>query len=274
MGFMGIARIVNKPVTSTQIHERTLIMSNSLLDGLLGQLQGAPTNQIAQQLGADPATINNAIAAALPMIMGALGHQAQQPGGAGALLQALQAHAGGGLNLGGLLGGLMGGNPGAQATQTAQGSDNAPDDDASDASDDAPDTSNAAPAASAPSAPGGLGGLMGNLGGLGGLLGSLLSGGAAQNSQSDASGILGHIFGNAQSHAQEGLGQASGLSTEKAGQLLAMLAPMVMSHLANHAQTNNLNADGLSAALGQVRDNAQNQGGLVGSLLGAVLGRI
>jgi hypothetical protein len=252
-------------------------MSNSLLDGLLGQLQGAPTNQIAQQLGADPATINNAIAAALPMIMGALGHQAQQPGGAGALLQALQAHAGGGgLNLGGLLssalGGLTGGNQGAQA----QASDDAPDASDTSGTSDTPDTSNAAPAASAPSAPGGLGGLMGNLGGLGGLLGSMMGGGASQGAAQnlDASGILGHIFGNAQPHAQEGLGQASGLGTEKAGQLLAMLAPMVMSHLANHAQTNNLNADGLSAALGQVLDNAQSQGGLVGSLLGAVLGRI
>jgi hypothetical protein len=223
-------------------------MDSSLIGGLLGQLQGAHTNQIAQQLGTDPATAQNAIAAALPLIVGTLSHHAQQPGGASALLQALQQN-----------------NPSAQGT---------PDDS---------DTSNQGQS-------GGLGGMIGNLlgsltggqqgqggalGGLGGLLGAVLGGGAGQsNPQLNAGGILGQIFGNAQSHAQNSLGQATGLGTEQAGQLLTMLAPIVMSHLANHASTNNLDAAGLSTALAQEQSNVQNQGGIAGNLLGAVLSRI
>ena len=68
-------------------------MNGSLIDDLLGQLQGAPAGQIAQQLGTDPRTAQDAIAAALPMIVGALGRNAQQPGGAGDLFSALQRHA-------------------------------------------------------------------------------------------------------------------------------------------------------------------------------------
>mgnify|MGYP002662507438 CR=1 FL=1 len=43
-------------------------MNGSLIDDLLGQLQGAPAGQIAQQLGTDPNTAQDAIAAALPML--------------------------------------------------------------------------------------------------------------------------------------------------------------------------------------------------------------
>ena len=213
-------------------------MDNSLITGLLGQLQGAPAGQIAQQLGADPATAQQAISAALPLIVGALGHHVQQPGGAGALLQALQQQgASGQPGQGGGLGGMLGSLTGSPT-------------------------------------PAGQSGAGGGLGGLGSLLGSVLGGGAQSNPQQGAGGILGHIFGNAQSHAQDGLGQATGLGTEKAGQLLTMLAPLVMASLARHAQTNNLDAGGLSAALGQVQNQVQSQGGLVGNLLSAVLGRI
>lgn len=92
-------------------------MNGSLVDELLQQLQGAPTGQIAQQLGTDPNTAASAIAAALPMIMGALGNNAQQPGGAGALFNALQRdHAGAGaMDLGSMLGGLLGGSQSAGA---------------------------------------------------------------------------------------------------------------------------------------------------------------
>ena len=41
-------------------------MNGSLIADLLGQLQGAPAGQIAQQLGTDPNTAQDAIAAALP----------------------------------------------------------------------------------------------------------------------------------------------------------------------------------------------------------------
>ncbi|MDR0478327.1 MAG: DUF937 domain-containing protein [Burkholderiaceae bacterium] len=230
-------------------------MSASLIDGLLGQLQGAPASQIAQQLGMDPATAHNAIATALPMIMGALGHNAQQPGGAGALLQALQqdhSASQGAQDVGGLLGAMTGGNAGGGGLGGLLGS-----------------VLGSLTGGGGQAAPGQSGG-----GGLGSLLGAVLGGGAPASAQMNAGGILGHIFGDAQSNAQQGLGQASGLGTEKAGQLMSILAPLVMAHVANHAQTNNLDAESLGAALGQERDRVQDQGGVAGNLLSSVLSNL
>ncbi|MBK6866416.1 MAG: DUF937 domain-containing protein [Burkholderiales bacterium] len=204
-------------------------MNGSLIDDLLGQLQGAPAGQIAQQLGTDPRTAQDAIAAALPMIVGALGRNAQQPGGAGDLFSALQRdHSGAGaMDLGGMLGGLLDAGGGR-----------------------------AAPA---------------GMGGLGDLLGGLLGGGAPANRQLDAGGILGHIFGGAQPRAESGLGQATGLSSGQAGNLLKILAPIVMAFLAKQVSARNMDAGGLGSALGQERARVQNQGGLGGGLMNAVL---
>ena len=49
-------------------------MSQSLINDLLGQLQGAPLQGMAAQLGADTETTSNAIAAALPMLMPSASH--------------------------------------------------------------------------------------------------------------------------------------------------------------------------------------------------------
>ncbi|TWI04776.1 uncharacterized protein DUF937 [Luteimonas cucumeris] len=82
--------------------------SSSLTDDLASQLQGAPLQQIAQQLGVDPSQANAAVGAALPLLMGALGRNASQPQGAQALFGALQKdHAG--LDLGSVLGSVLGG---------------------------------------------------------------------------------------------------------------------------------------------------------------------
>ena len=84
--------------------------------------------------------------------------------------------------------------------------------------------------------------------------------------------ILGHIFGGNQAAANQGLGQTTGLGQQNAGQLMAILAPIVMSALANHAQGQGLNAGGLGSMLGQESQQIQSQGGLAGGLLSAVLG--
>lgn len=162
-------------------------MNGSLIDDLMGQLQGGSMGQIAQQLGTDTATASQAV--------GAMGRNAQQPGGAEALFGALQRdHSGqGAMDLGGRLGALAGG------------------------------------------------------------------------------GILGHVFGDAQGRAQSGLGQATGLNGSQAGSLLAMLAPMVMAALSQRVSAGNLNAGGLGSMLGQEHAQVQQQGGLGGGLLGAVL---
>lgn len=96
------------------------------------------------------------------------------------------------------------------------------------------------------------------------VLGSVLGGGAGA---SNGASILGHIFGGQQAQAQSSLGQASGLGGANAGQLLQILAPIVMSFLANKVQASNLDAGGLGQVLGQERAQVQQQGGLAGSLL-------
>ena len=98
------------------------------------------------------------------------------------------------------------------------------------------------------------------------------SGNSASGSVSSIGGaILGHIFGGNQAAANQGLGQTSGLGQQNAGQLMAILAPIVMSALANHAQGQNLSPGGLGSMLGQESQQIQQQGGLAGGLLSAVL---
>lgn len=81
---------------------------STMTDGLLSQLQGAPMAQIGQQIGLSPQQTTQAVAAALPLLMGALGRNAQQPQGAQALFGALQKdHQG--LDLGSVLGSVLGG---------------------------------------------------------------------------------------------------------------------------------------------------------------------
>ncbi|HAJ13088.1 MAG: DUF937 domain-containing protein [Hydrogenophaga sp.] len=180
-----------------------------LTDELFAQLQGAPLQQIARQLGTSTDQTRDAVGAALPLLLGALGRNAAQPQGAQALFGALQRdHAGGaGVDLGGLLGALLGG--GAAPAQPARASD-----------------------------------------------------GAA---------ILGHIFGGALGQAESGLGRATGLDSNKVGSLLQMLAPIVMSFLAQRASGGGLDASGLGSALGQERQRVQQRGGAAGDLLGSLL---
>lgn len=84
--------------------------------------------------------------------------------------------------------------------------------------------------------------------------------------------ILGHIFGPRQDAANQGLGQATGLGQQNAGQLMAILAPIVMAALANHVQRGGIDSGALGGMLGQQSQQIQQQGGLMGGLLSAVLG--
>lgn len=109
----------------------------SMLD-LVQQNLGRPQiDQIAQQIGADPGTTENAVQAALPMLLGGMAANARQPegasairglagqqqglldnlGGLGAILGAATGGGGGaGGGLGGMLGGVLGGGaPGGAA---------------------------------------------------------------------------------------------------------------------------------------------------------------
>ena len=200
----------------------------SLSDELMGQLQGAPMQGLAQQLGLDSVQTEQAVGVALPMLFGALGQNAAQPQGAADLFGALQrdhSSAQGAMDLGGLLGGLLGGAGGAGGAGAA--------------------------------------------GGLGSILGSVLGGGAG-SSQLNGGSILGNIFGGQRQQAESQLGQATGLGGN-AGQLMAMLAPLVMSFLANRVQSQGMGANDLGSALGQERSQIQSQGGMAGGILGGLL---
>ena len=199
-------------------------VSPSMVEELLSQLQGAPMQQMAQSLGESPQQTQQAVQAAIPMLLGALGNNTQNAGGAEALFGALQRDHAGGPDLGGLLGSLLGGGAG-------------------------------------------------QAGGLGGLLGSVLGGGAATAPASaslDAGSILGHIFGDQQDQASSNLGQATGLGGN-AGNLLKMLAPIVMAFLAKRVMAGGMNPSDLGNALGQEQSRVQQQGGLGGGLLGSLL---
>lgn len=83
-------------------------MPTPLTQDLLNQLQGQPLANIGGQLGLSPSQTQNAVSAALPILMGALGRNASQPQGAEALFGALQRdHAG--LDIGSVLGSVLGG---------------------------------------------------------------------------------------------------------------------------------------------------------------------
>lgn len=79
----------------------------SLLDLVQQQIGPNGVHEISQQLGADPATTEQAINAALPMMVGGMASAAQQPGGESALQSAVGALGGDG-GAGGMLGGLAG----------------------------------------------------------------------------------------------------------------------------------------------------------------------
>jgi hypothetical protein len=122
-------------------------------------------------------------------------------------------------------------------------------------------------------------------GDIAGVLGSVLGGamgGASGDQGDDTLGrMLGHIFGGQQQQATQGLGQATGLRSDKTQMLLRILAPIVMAYLANHmfgGQRQQASApqdsgpQGLGEILGrEVEQMGQQQGGL-GGLLGQVLG--
>lgn len=207
----------------------------SLSQQLFSQLQGEPMQKIAQQLGTSTEQASSAVSQALPLMMGALGNQAQQGGQGAAGIASMLGALGGGQGgsqaggLGDILGGLLGGSGNA--------------------------------------AGGGLAGA------LGGLVGSVLGGGqsaASSTSSGNAGDLLATVFGNQGSaRAAEGLGQSTGLGTQGAGNLLGMLLPIVMSFLSQRFLQGGNGTQQLDQALAQERQQLDNQGagGALASLL-------
>jgi hypothetical protein len=80
----------------------------SITDELFSKLQDGHIGRIGEQLGLSPEQAQGAVAAALPLLVGALGRNAQQPQGANSLFEALRSdHAG--IDFGSALGSSLGG---------------------------------------------------------------------------------------------------------------------------------------------------------------------
>lgn len=111
---------------------------------------------------------------------------------------------------------------------------------------------------------------LGGLGGLGSLAGAILGGGQTSR-QTNAGGILGHIFGNSQGQVAQEISNQSGLNTGQVAQILMMLAPIVMGYLGRQKQQQGLDADGLSNWLGgqqqQIQQQAPQSGGFLNNIL-------
>ncbi len=101
-------------------------------------------------------------------------------------------------------------------------------------------------------------------------LGGFLGGGGAESA---GAGILKHVLGGNQRRVEQGVGAASGLDSAKAGQLLAMLAPIIMGALGKTQRSQGLDSGGLGSMLGQEQRRMERRqpgvGGMLGSLLDA-----
>lgn len=67
--------------------------------------------------------------------------------------------------------------------------------------------------------------------------------------QQDGQAILRHVLGPKQNTVQTGIAQATGLDAGSTGQLLSMLAPVVLGLLGQQKQQQGLNAEGLAGLL-------------------------
>jgi hypothetical protein len=93
-----------------------------------------------------------------------------------------------------------------------------------------------------------------------------------QGDTADGFGILGHLLGGRQPAAERGVARASGLDAGKVGQLLAMLAPIVMAALGKMKQERSMGAGDVASLLGRERQTLRRESGgqdLLTSLLDA-----
>ncbi|HEX8716052.1 MAG TPA: DUF937 domain-containing protein [Gemmatimonadaceae bacterium] len=173
-----------------------------LLDNLAGSLgTSGIADAIARHTGADPKTVQNAVAIGMPLLLAALARNASSPKGAADL------HA-------------------AVATDHAGGN----------------------------------------------ILSNVQS--AVQNPNlADGQGILGHVLGDKQAAVQSQIAQATGMSSDKVGTVLATVAPLVMGALGQAQQKGGLNAGGLAGLLGNEAASVTQQHPELGNLAGVLEGQ-
>jgi len=88
----------------------------------------------------------------------------------------------------------------------------------------------------------------------------------------NGTGILKHILGGNQSSLMELIGQMSGIGSGKTGNLMTMLAPIVLQMLGKQKRQQNLDTGGLASILANTVNNTRTtQGGASGGLLKSLL---
>lgn len=96
----------------------------------------------------------------------------------------------------------------------------------------------------------------------------------AEARQGEGGSILSHIFGSDKSAVENNLSQNTGISMDKIGPILAMLAPVIMGYIGKEKQQNNVGAGGIGDLLGGILGNAQSQSQASNDPLSNVLGSV
>lgn len=99
----------------------------------------------------------------------------------------------------------------------------------------------------------------------------------AEARQSEGNSILNHIFGGEKHNVENQLSQKTGISIDKIGPVLSMLAPIIMGYIGKEKHSNNVGAGGLGGLLDGILGNASDQAAsqqsnplndVIGSILG------
>ncbi|MBA5247709.1 DUF937 domain-containing protein [Marnyiella aurantia] len=99
-----------------------------------------------------------------------------------------------------------------------------------------------------------------------------------EDRQQEGGSILDHIFGGQKSQVENQLSQNTGISMDKIGPVLAMIAPLIMGFIGKEKQSSGVNSGGgLGDLLGGILGGAQNQAQAepsnpLNDILGSVLG--
>lgn len=96
--------------------------------------------------------------------------------------------------------------------------------------------------------------------------------------QAEGGSILSHIFGGDKANVENQLSQNTGISMDKIGPILAMLAPLIMGFIGKQKQSSGVTSGGglgdlLGGILGNANEQAQGQStNPINDILGSVLG--
>jgi len=90
--------------------------------------------------------------------------------------------------------------------------------------------------------------------------------GALLGSGGTGAAILAHILGSHRTPIEQGVGRATGMNTQQVGQLLTMLAPLVMGVLGRMKQQQSVDAEKLPEVLGQANLDMTRQSPAVSDL--------